>query len=76
MQTLVLEPDLMPKVEIGLDGKPKMKLKDAFLARPPNNQVLQIKSIFNKRPATIYFPYPHFLKLHRTFDQERLVRCT
>jgi hypothetical protein len=51
------------KVAETVDGGPKPKLKDAFLMRPPNNQVLLIKSQFNKRPPTIYFPYPACLKL-------------
>jgi hypothetical protein len=37
------------KVELGPDGKPN-KLKDAFLLRPPNNQILLMSSLFNKRP--------------------------
>jgi len=55
-----LEP--MLQVELGPDGKPKTKLKQAFLQRPPNNVVTLLKSPFNKRPATIFFPYPSFLK--------------
>ena len=50
------------KADVGPDGM-KTKLKDAFLLRPPNNQVLLMKSIFNNRHATIYFPYPGCLKM-------------
>jgi hypothetical protein len=63
------------KVELGPDGKPN-KLKDAFLLRPPNNQVLLIKSIFNKRPQVVYFPYPGCLKMQRQVDVARLERFT
>jgi hypothetical protein len=45
--------------------------------RPPNNTVTLMKSIFNKRPPTIYFPYPGFLKMHRSVDgqpNERLIK--
>jgi hypothetical protein len=55
------------KAEVGpaIDGK---KLKEAFLMRPPNNQILVMKSQFNKRPPTIYFPYPGCLKMQRPVD--------
>lgn len=59
------------KAESGTDTalvKPA-KLKDAFLLRPPNNQVLLLKSQFgSKREATIYFPYPGCLKMQRAVD--------
>jgi len=32
------------KPELGPDGRPKTKLKEAFLQRPPNNQILLLKS--------------------------------
>jgi hypothetical protein len=35
--------------ELGPDGMPKPKLKQAFLLRPPNNTITIIKSMFNKR---------------------------
>lgn len=58
---------------LGPDGKPN-KLKDAFLLRPPNNQVLLMKSMFNKRPQVVYFPYPGCLKMQRPVDVARLER--
>lgn len=57
------------------DG-PKLKLKDAFLLRPPNNQVVLIHSQFNRRPPTIYFPYPACLKMQRPAEVSRVERLT
>jgi len=55
-----------------------MKSKEAFLLRPPNNIVTLMKSLFNKRPATIFFPYPSFLKMNRPYDggEDRLIRMS
>lgn len=63
------------KADVGPDGQ-KTKLKDAFLLRPPNNQVLLMKSIFNRRQPTIYFPYPACLKMQRPVDVSRLDKTT
>jgi len=47
------------------------------LQRPPNSTVSIIKSMFNKRPGTIYFPYPGFLKIKRPYDgEDALIRMT
>lgn len=50
-------------------------MKDALLVRPPNNTITIIKSMFNKRPGTVYFPYPGFLKIKRYYESEdRLIK--
>lgn len=46
------------------------------MLRPPNNQVLLMKSIFNRRQPTIYFPYPACLKMQRPVDVSRLEKTT
>ena len=46
----------------------KMSAKEAFLLRPPNNVITLIKSPFNKRPPTIFFPYPGYLKMQRPVE--------
>ena len=55
-----------------------MSAKEAFLLRPPNNVVTLIKSPFNKRPPTIFFPYPGFLKLQRPVEggSQAIIRLT
>lgn len=43
--------------------------------RPPNNTVTLLKSQFSKRPPTVFFPYPHFLKIYRSHygDENKVV---
>lgn len=66
------------KQESAGEGKVKSKLKEAFLMRPPNNQILLLKSMFNKRPPSIFFPYPGCLKMQRGFEgnMDRIQRLT
>ena len=60
------------------DGNTKPKLKELFLQRPPNNSVVLLKSQFNKRSPTIFFPYPNFLKMQRKYEgpEDRLVKIS
>ena len=46
--------------------------KILFLKKPPNNHVIIQFGSIQGRPPTIFFPYPQFLNMNRTYKPEKM----
>ncbi len=57
-------------------GKDSKSLKEAFLRRPANNIIMLLYGPIAGRPPTVFFNYPPFLKMQRSYRKDRVAKYT